>query len=310
MSFLQPCQPIQLQAVPSATAGNPVHYERRRREETILYQLIQEHVETFFAQVEAETGSGLPDFVKDEFDAFLECGVLAHGFLRLRCEDCTHEKLVAFSCKCRGFCPSCGARRMAQTAAHLVEHVIPQVSVRQWVLRFQSRAVTLIQRFGSAVNLNIHLHCLFLDGVYRIDDGVPIFQSAPATEQLQTLLTKIIKRIMKLLTRRGYLIEEQGITYMAETDSDPALAPLQSAACTYRIAFGPRAGQKVLSLKTVPTEPKVTERQRQLVALAYFRGYTHRGTLHIFGYADRNSENNPASGHDQIKGNDVNLCVR
>ena len=69
---------------------------------------------------------------------------------------------------------------------------------------------TLIQRFGSAGNLNIHLHCLFLDGVYRIDGDVPVFQfvRAPTVEQLQTLLTKIIKRIMKLLTRRGYIIGE------------------------------------------------------------------------------------------------------
>lgn len=96
-----------------------------------LYQLVQEHVETFFAQVETETGSGLPVFVRDKFDAFLECGILAHGFLRLRCADCAQEKLVAFSCKRRGFCPSCGGRRMAQTAAHLVDHVIPNVPVRQ-----------------------------------------------------------------------------------------------------------------------------------------------------------------------------------
>jgi Transposase zinc-binding domain len=65
----------------------------------------------------------LPDF-----------GILAHGFLRLHCGDCGHDKLVAFSCKRRGFCPSCGARRMAQTAAHLGDHVIPHVPVRQWVL--------------------------------------------------------------------------------------------------------------------------------------------------------------------------------
>ena len=45
-----------------------------------------------------------------------------------------HDKLVAFSCKKRGFCPSCGARRVAETAAHLVDHVFPQVPVRQWVL--------------------------------------------------------------------------------------------------------------------------------------------------------------------------------
>jgi hypothetical protein len=108
------------------------------------------------AQVEAETEAGLPEFVQEEFDAFLECGILAHGFLRLRCADCACEKLVAceasipglagnlpvaptpaaFSCKKRGFCPACGARRMAETAAHLVDHVIPRVPVRQWVLSF------------------------------------------------------------------------------------------------------------------------------------------------------------------------------
>jgi hypothetical protein len=64
----------------------------------------------------------------------LECGILAHGFLRLRCGECGHDKLLAFSCKRRGFCPSCGARRMSQTAAHLVDHVVPHVPVRQWVL--------------------------------------------------------------------------------------------------------------------------------------------------------------------------------
>ena len=78
----------------------------------------------------------MPQFVKDEFDAFVECGILAHGFLRLRCAGCGHEKLVAFSCKRRGFCPSCGARRMAESAAYLVDQVIPRVPVRQWVLSF------------------------------------------------------------------------------------------------------------------------------------------------------------------------------
>jgi len=95
---------------------------------------VQQHAANFFAETEAAAGAELPPFVKDEFDAFLECGILAHGFLRLRCADCGHDKLLAFSCKRRGFCPSCGARRMAQTAAHLVDHVIPRVPLRQWVL--------------------------------------------------------------------------------------------------------------------------------------------------------------------------------
>ena len=199
--------------VQPAPAGRRIHYERRRPEETTLYQLVQEHLEPFLAQVEAETGAGLPKFVQEEFDAFpslgadsdtslylanLDCGILTHGFLRLRCVDCAYEKLVAFSCTKRGFCPACGARRMAETAAHLVDHVITRVPVRQWVLSFPiplrvlfaahpefltpvlqvihrvistfliqqaglkrteavTGAVTLIQRFGSAANLNIHL---------------------------------------------------------------------------------------------------------------------------------------------------------
>ena len=276
-----------------APTAKPVHYARRRPEQTTLYQLVQEHVETFFAQVEAETATGLPDFVKDEFDAFLECGILAHGFLRLRCAGCAHEKLVAFSCKRRGFCPSCGARRMAQTAAHLVDAVIPRVPVRQWVLSFpiplrillaahpallapvlqivqraiatflsrqaglkrsaaQTGAVTAVQRFGSAANLNIHLHCLVLDGVYRRTPGGPLFQAAraPTLDELQALLSRIVTRLLRRLTRHGHLIEEHGITYLAAAESDPPLTPLQVASCTYRIALGPRAGQKVLSLPT------------------------------------------------------------
>jgi hypothetical protein len=101
-----------------------------------------------------------------------------------------------------------------------------------------SGAVTLIQRFGSAANLNIHLHCLVLDGVYRSSEGEPLFHEAraPSMDELQTLLSRIIQRVLKLLTRTGYLIEEQGMRYLAQAESDRALTPLQAAACTYRIA--------------------------------------------------------------------------
>jgi len=135
-------------------------------------------------------------------------GVLAHGFVRVRCERWTFERLVPFSCKGRGFCPSCGGRRMTEHAAHLVDEVLPPVPVRQWVLTLPyrlryllawdhglSRAVlaiyaralldfyrdqagshsiaegrtgtlTVIQRFGGGLNLNLHFHTLALDGVF------------------------------------------------------------------------------------------------------------------------------------------------
>jgi ribosomal protein S27E len=127
---------LERKAVQRAAPAHTVRYERRRPEETILHCLVREHLATFLAQLEARTGTGVPGFVKDEFEAFLECGILAHGFVRVRCAECAHEKLVAFSCKRRGFCPSCGARRMAESAAVLVEEVIPRVPVRQWVLSF------------------------------------------------------------------------------------------------------------------------------------------------------------------------------
>lgn len=117
-----------------APDGAPVHYERHRPEQTTPYRLLQQHAATFFAQAKDPAGADLPQFVKHEFDVFLECGILALGFLRLRCGDCDHDMLVAIGCKRRGFCLSCSARRMAQSAAHLVDHAIPRVPVRQWVL--------------------------------------------------------------------------------------------------------------------------------------------------------------------------------
>jgi hypothetical protein len=64
-----------VRSAPAAgAAGQGLHYDRRRPEETVLYQLVQEHAETFFAQVEAETGMGLPEFVKAEFEAFPSFG--------------------------------------------------------------------------------------------------------------------------------------------------------------------------------------------------------------------------------------------
>lgn len=103
-----------------------------------------------------------------------------------------------------------------------------------------------------------------LDGVYHTPEGVPVFHAAraPTAGELQALLSRIIRRIMTLLTRQGYLIEEQGMTYLAETDPEAALGPLQAAACTYRIALGPRAGQKVLTLQTAPSQEAPPTEQR------------------------------------------------
>ncbi len=122
-------------AVPKGMACVQPTYRPRDAEHTVLHQVIREHLESFLrAAAEAGDGVGLPAFVEREFREFLTCGAFDGGFARFRCESCAHEHLVPYSCKGRGFCPSCGGRRMTERAAHLVDEVLPRVPVRQWVL--------------------------------------------------------------------------------------------------------------------------------------------------------------------------------
>ncbi|MDA1370735.1 MAG: VWA domain-containing protein [Proteobacteria bacterium] len=120
--------------------GRAPRYQRHQPETTLLYRIVEQHYPAFLAHLEAE-GRALPDYVQQEFTDYLKCGRLEHGFLRVRCESCHHEKLVAFSCKRRGFCPSCGARRMVESAALLVDEVLPAVVIA-FILPIHSKART------------------------------------------------------------------------------------------------------------------------------------------------------------------------
>ena len=120
----------------SGAAGQPLAsgYQRCTPERTVLHELVSRHAQTLLAELRDADGRGLPRHVDRELAAYLRCGLLAHGFARVRCQACADEILVAFSCKRRGICPSCTARRMADTAAHLVDHVLPSAPYRQWVV--------------------------------------------------------------------------------------------------------------------------------------------------------------------------------
>ena len=72
-------------------------------------------------------------------DKFLACGVLDHGFARVRCDACAHEYLLAFSCKCRYFCPSCHAKRLAIWTQWLDTTLLAPVPHRQVVLTIPKR---------------------------------------------------------------------------------------------------------------------------------------------------------------------------
>src|SRR5947209_5067887 len=126
-------------------------YEPHEPSHTVLYTVMADHLETLLASYEADPDAqGLPAYVQRASYDYLQCGILAHGFLRLGCDTCKHERLLPFSCKRRGFCPSCAGRRMAQTAAHLVERVIPWVPTRQWVV-----SVPTPLRYGMAASQDL-----------------------------------------------------------------------------------------------------------------------------------------------------------
>ena len=110
-------------------------YRRRQPDATVLYRLFERQWGAFVGAMEerSEYGSGIPGYVMKEVAAYLACGRLELGFARVVCRDCRDEMVVGFSCKKRGLCPSCSSRRMSDTAAALVDRVIPFVPIRQWV---------------------------------------------------------------------------------------------------------------------------------------------------------------------------------
>jgi ribosomal protein S27E len=119
----------------------------------LFYQVVEEYWPEFQAELTYH-GKNLPAYVIKEFDEYLRCGRLEHGFLRVRCESCHDEKLVAFSCKRRGFCPSCGARKMADSAALLVDEVLPHQPMRQWVSSSAGEAAGFSLHAGVAIRAN------------------------------------------------------------------------------------------------------------------------------------------------------------
>ena len=185
---------------------------------------------------------------------------------------------------------------MAESTALLVDEVLPEQPMRQWVLSFpfqlrflfasrpeimgqvlgivyrviaapgpsgpyppssQDGRGHLIQRFGSALNLNVHFHMLFLDGVYvEQSHGSARFRwvKAPTSPELTQLTHTIAHRVGRYLERQGLLERDVENSYLASdaVDDDP-MTPLLGHSITYRIAVGSQAGRKVFTLQTLPT---------------------------------------------------------
>jgi ribosomal protein S27E len=285
-----------VQSVFSATP----EYKPRKPDETVLHRIVRDHLEDFLqeARERSRDGEGMPDFIVQELNKFLTCGSLAGGFARFKCQDCGHERLLAFSCKRRGICPSCAGRRMAEKAAHLVDYVFPVVPVRQWVLslpfdlrymmawdhrltrrilrafsrelekyyrkkakkrgvaRGQGGAVTVIQRAGGALNLNVHFHTASIDGVFeQTSDSDLKFHRvfAPTTEEVKDLAKRVRKRVLRILGRKKISLRDaDGIFEDSFSEEHPALAAAASASIHQLVAFGDRAGRNVLRMGVEP----------------------------------------------------------
>jgi hypothetical protein len=99
---------------------------------------------------------------------------------------------------------------------------------------------------------------------------VPTFVEVdtPTDGELHALLQTVITRLMKMLARRGVLVKDIGQTCLAKPDADGnkvrTLRPFQAAAVTYRIAFGLRAGQKVLTLRGAMPREGIRPASRRL----------------------------------------------
>ena len=116
----------------------------------------------------------------------------------------------------------------------------------------QSGAVTLIQRFGSALNLNPHFHMLYLNGVYDAK-GYFLPVKPPICEDLDVIAHTIARRVSRFLEKAGYLVRDAESEYLdLMQDEEDAMGAIVGASITYRLAFGPNAGRKALTLQTVP----------------------------------------------------------
>ncbi len=231
----------------------------------MLHALVREHLPAFVRHAEEHYTRPLPLYVRRAFEHYLRCGIPEHGFLRLRCDDCGHDRVVAFSCKERGTCPSCAGRTMANCAAHLVDRVLPNVPIRQWVLslpfdlralaakhpalvsaidrilfreveRWMQRSagprkgragsVTFVQRFGGSLNLHVHFHVLFLEGLFtRSADEPPVFHAAFAPTR--TDLLEVLGRVRVAVER---WVAAHGLA-RAGADAAPEVETEALAAC-------------------------------------------------------------------------------
>jgi len=200
-------------------------YERRRPERTPLYKVVAEHLEGWLEN-RSVAEQPVSAHVERELRSYLTCGILCFGFGRARCASCGQGFVVAFSCKGRGVCPSCNGRRMAQTAAHLVDRVIPPVPVRQWVISVPKRLRGFLADRPQAVAA---LTRIFLSEIERLlceAAGGSCGDNSPAAPRPRPGAVSFLHRFGSAINRHVHLhaCVTDGV-FMANGDGPPAFLP-------------------------------------------------------------------------------------
>lgn len=286
-------------------------YATQRISKKILKEVISSFYQEALFGLDEERK--LPHFIKNEFSSYLDCGEFKNGAVRLHCKACNHNQFLPFSCKKRGICPSCSSRKMHSTAANLVDYILPEVKVRQWVLSVPFRirylmaydkkvlngilgifnrvvrsfyrknlrgikretgAITFIQRFGGSLNLNVHFHTLFLEGVY-ISDGNKNYKwiesTPPKTSQIKNLNNKIIKRVNRFLLKHGFIEEFEERNFQLTDNMENDISEIYQSSISRGKLTGRNKGQKIDEIGKYlnpPWEPPKGKR------LSYINGFS------------------------------------
>ena len=288
---LAPCL-LSCWSVPVISAYTPRHPEK-----SLLYRVIAEQLETFLAR-QQERERAVPAFVEEEFRSFLRCGIKEFGFLRLRCTQCGKDRLLAYFCKNRGFCSSCCGRRMADTAAHLVDRVFPAAPVRQWVF---SLPYALRYRVAFDSGLFTDVLGIMIGAVFEFlkrrarDNGIPKakcgavafvqrFGSAANLNPHSHILVldgvyasldgerplfyperppdpeDVAAVAARVAMRVAELLERRDGAAALDPD-EPAMAGIDGASITGTLATGPDAGQRVKAARDFQSERNFDERR-------------------------------------------------
>ena len=228
------------------------HYRRRSPEASPLYQIVYHSRDDLQFQWEARFQHQygcLRDEVLKTLDEYLNCGILAHGAARVYCDGCKHSLLIAFSCKRRGVCPSCGAKRAVKFAEHIYSEVIEDVPHRHTVFTIPKRlrvffkydrklntilfraawgalsqvlgiderelaAIFTVQTAGEALNYHPHLHGLLADGYWK--DGV--FARFGELE-LKAIEEAFADRVLAQLHKRELITEDDVAQILSQDHS-------------------------------------------------------------------------------------------